>query len=852
MSRDLNLTITDDNGNPIWATFIFSQTGQKYTFTDIYDIGGKHFRLGLSHPTEGKNAGKYIISRENSADEIFDSMDDVNNYIKSEYKFEAAKLSDLYVDNKPLVSKEINETSDIFDKKNKQMQSDFEQSDSEMQMLKTEILEANPDFSNEQLANEIAWRLINDFMNLHGFDSQLEGRAPNHDEYVWKINSDVLEQKDFVIQHVAEKYLNNEIVYDDIQNAIDSELKNNELYKELQLKGYLTDFCDEKVCLDLENIYKNFFDGLSINRRKEVIKQIYNYNSDMKLNNGFIRCSSSNDTLYYDLYQNGSLVLCTGEECLKLGTDNKGNTYFMAAEDNAVFSLSEYELAREREIPLSEFAKRTDKEAAEVLWFEFGNVTVDDDGCIDSDWLDFPAGTDREEIWHWFEEHFDDVSVGADLMDNNISYEEYQNRRWGRTSENINGVSQSDSNMRMHYYIETKSGDFLSIEDVPDTITYDYVHYDKDFNVIDADSINLTEKKNGKEVKVPVWSAVCEIQKICGMRKDGRLDLISEEDFKLYESGTVPYLFQGEDTNYHIIKSVTEAFINLSPKETKLLYDVITDACLIAENKKPLVFRESAYSFSDPEEKGYLKDLITERLFNTDYSDSDKFEKIDSSKLNAFDLIENICSGLELCYHFNFPPADALSPENHFYIVPETETSKNIEAIPTWVMELIDRKENGEAYPSGGFRLSGEDLRLYRNFLDENNIKELSDSSEPYFSDSPVFGIPTEVCDITVKTWNKEEAISRAGTTFLTSMEKVLPEHKNNPMSVMKKLLTEMKTENPARHEKILSFFKNQGLDSSEKYKAFFEKRFNLKQSDVKSPSLDNTKNKEKDFDIGR
>lgn len=80
MSRDLNLTITDDNGNPVWATFIFSQTGQKYTFTDIYDIGGKHFRLGLSHPTEGKNAGKYIISRENSADEIFDSMDDVKRF----------------------------------------------------------------------------------------------------------------------------------------------------------------------------------------------------------------------------------------------------------------------------------------------------------------------------------------------------------------------------------------------------------------------------------------------------------------------------------------------------------------------------------------------------------------------------------------------------------------------------------------------------------------------------------------------------------------------------------------------------------------------------------------------------
>ena len=40
----------------------------------------------------------------------------------SEYKFETAKLSDLYVDNKPLVSKEINEIE--FDIENKKIKSD--------------------------------------------------------------------------------------------------------------------------------------------------------------------------------------------------------------------------------------------------------------------------------------------------------------------------------------------------------------------------------------------------------------------------------------------------------------------------------------------------------------------------------------------------------------------------------------------------------------------------------------------------------------------------------------------------------------------------------------------------------
>ena len=234
MSRDLNLTITDDNGNPIWATFIFSQTGQKYTFTDIYDIGGKHFRLGLSHPTEGKNAGKYIISRENSADEIFDSMDDVNNYIKSEYKFEAAKLSDLYVDNKPLVSKEINETSDIFDKKNKQMQSDFEQSDSEMQMLKTEILEANPDFSNEQLENvgfkysvaAKAWKSEMTKENLSGLLTIIKKSYPSDFEHCKKEAEDIFLGKTEEKKPEVKKEKETLIDYSGMENTCANFIKN--------------------------------------------------------------------------------------------------------------------------------------------------------------------------------------------------------------------------------------------------------------------------------------------------------------------------------------------------------------------------------------------------------------------------------------------------------------------------------------------------------------------------------------------------------------------------------------------------------------------------------------------------
>ncbi len=45
-----------------------------------------------------------------------------------------------------------------------------------------------------------------------------------------------------------------------------------------------------------------------------------------------------------------------------------------------------------------------DDKKLEYLWDEFGNVLVDDDGCILDGFLGFESGTCREEVWHWFDE----------------------------------------------------------------------------------------------------------------------------------------------------------------------------------------------------------------------------------------------------------------------------------------------------------------------------------------------------------------------------------------------------------------------------------------------------------------
>lgn len=53
---------------------------------------------------------------------------------------------------------------------------------------------------------------------------------------------------------------------------------------------------------------------------------------------------------------------------------------------------------------------------AKAKWLEFGDVPMDPETeCIESEWNGFPAGTFREEIWHWFEDTYN-LSVACDLM----------------------------------------------------------------------------------------------------------------------------------------------------------------------------------------------------------------------------------------------------------------------------------------------------------------------------------------------------------------------------------------------------------------------------------------------------
>lgn len=54
-------------------------------------------------------------------------------------------------------------------------------------------------------------------------------------------------------------------------------------------------------------------------------------------------------------------------------------------------------------------------ELAKYHWRRFADVPINDRDEILKPFMDFPIGTDRFEIWHWFEEEFG-VSVAKDLM----------------------------------------------------------------------------------------------------------------------------------------------------------------------------------------------------------------------------------------------------------------------------------------------------------------------------------------------------------------------------------------------------------------------------------------------------
>lgn len=92
-----------------------------------------------------------------------------------------------------------------------------------------------------------------------------------------------------------------------------------------------------------------------------------------------------------------------------------------AAESVVKENTPEYETVDD--ISSEYLAKRTDKLSAKLLWERLGNIPIDDNENIDEPFIFFEKGTDRFEIWHWFEEHYN-ISVAEELMYANLMTKE--------------------------------------------------------------------------------------------------------------------------------------------------------------------------------------------------------------------------------------------------------------------------------------------------------------------------------------------------------------------------------------------------------------------------------------------
>lgn len=59
---------------------------------------------------------------------------------------------------------------------------------------------------------------------------------------------------------------------------------------------------------------------------------------------------------------------------------------------------------------------RINKDLVKELWDDFGDVPMNPETeCIEDEWGSFETGTERQTIWHWFEDTFK-ISVAEDLM----------------------------------------------------------------------------------------------------------------------------------------------------------------------------------------------------------------------------------------------------------------------------------------------------------------------------------------------------------------------------------------------------------------------------------------------------
>jgi len=64
---------------------------------------------------------------------------------------------------------------------------------------------------------------------------------------------------------------------------------------------------------------------------------------------------------------------------------------------------------------IEEFCANLDFYDEELFWQELGDVPINEDDELDDDFLIFDSGTDKVDVWNWFEETFD-TQIGGKYL----------------------------------------------------------------------------------------------------------------------------------------------------------------------------------------------------------------------------------------------------------------------------------------------------------------------------------------------------------------------------------------------------------------------------------------------------
>ncbi|MBO4858714.1 MAG: YifB family Mg chelatase-like AAA ATPase [Treponema sp.] len=144
---------------------------------------------------------------------------------------------------------------------------DFEITKEDLYSFINEIKESNNELTNRELNEEIAFRLIEESVDMHGFESQLGGRAvfeneanPENKAVISDaVNSQIMEAHSAIIEEAANAYISGDIKFNAIQNFIDERLKSNELYKGFEKIGVLTDFIQNNKELEKNDNHVNIY-----------------------------------------------------------------------------------------------------------------------------------------------------------------------------------------------------------------------------------------------------------------------------------------------------------------------------------------------------------------------------------------------------------------------------------------------------------------------------------------------------------------------------------------------------------------------------------------------------------------